>query len=94
MKIEPRREPLEQVASHQQDTTQNIEKGAGRATHRRTTVTVERETVLFLVRRAVAEAAVEKVDQPAGEESAPRPPDKNLPSASPEKRNQLSGGKP
>jgi len=83
VKIEPRREPLEQVASHQQDTTQNIEKGAGRATHRRTTVTVERETVLFLVRRAVAEAAVEKVDQPAGEESA-----------SPEKRNQLSGGKP
>jgi Arc/MetJ family transcription regulator len=90
MKIEVRKAPPREEGAHQEDTTPEFEAGARRSTHRRTTVTVERETVSFLVRRAVAEAAVAGEAQRAGAEDAPKTPDERLPAATPE---TAQGGK-
>jgi hypothetical protein len=83
MKIEPRKGPVAEEATHSEDTTTEFKAGPQRLGHRRTTVTVERETVSFLLRRPVTPEANE-----------PEPPDNNLPAAALEMLNELSGGKP
>ena len=90
MKILPRRAQLAEDGTQQEDTTTEFEAGTERMAHRRTTVTVERETVSVLIQRPVAEPPA----QSAGEENAPEPPDKNLPEELPEMPNYLTGGKP
>jgi hypothetical protein len=95
MKIEPRRAPLEEAAAHQDDSTPEFEARAGHTVHRRTTVTVERETLSILIRRPVAEPMANPADQLAeGEivstETLSGTPDKSPPAL----RNELSGGKP
>jgi hypothetical protein len=60
MKIEPRRAPLAEQAAQQEDTTSEIE--AGPRVHRRIQVTVERETLSFLVRRPMAPSAEPPAD--------------------------------
>ncbi len=82
MKIEPRRAPPTEEAAHQDDTTGELEPGAGRTGHRRTTVTVERETLSFLVRRTVANPA--EGSDPIDGNTTPKPSNKVLP----------DGGKP
>ena len=67
MKIEPRRAPLAEEAAHQEDTTPEFLAGAERRAHRRTTVTVERETLSILMRRTVVPPA----DEPADADSSP-----------------------
>jgi hypothetical protein len=57
MKMKPRRTPLEQEAAHQHDTTQKIKTAAGNPMHRRTTVTVERETISVVLRRPIAKSS-------------------------------------
>jgi hypothetical protein len=89
MKTEPRRLPLAKGAAQQEDTTPEFEIGTGSRAHRRITVTVERETVSFLVRRQAATVAA----QAPSEESAPEPSDKTLPAALPAVHKELRGGK-
>jgi len=60
---------------------------------RRIEFTVEREWIRSR-REPFVEAAPGKVEQPAGEESPPQPPDKSLPAASLETRNRLSEEEP
>jgi len=64
MKIEPRRVPPDRAAP-QEPTTTEFESPAGLGAYRRTTVTVERETLSFLVRQPVGRPA----DQPANDSS-------------------------
>jgi Arc/MetJ family transcription regulator len=94
MKVRPRRgAPLGQAA-HKEDTTAEIEAGAPNQVLRRTTVTVERETVSVLMRRTVTAPAVSFGEDPAaldGEVDAPR---KHLQAASRATRNEPSEGKP
>jgi hypothetical protein len=77
MKIAPRRAPL--AAAHQDDSTPEFEGGAGPKVYRRTTVTVERETVLVLIRRSV----LAPVDPPKESEDTQQRLDKTRPAASP-----------
>jgi hypothetical protein len=69
MKIEPR------PATHHEDTTAEFEAGTGTRVqpkvHRRTTVTVERETLSVLIPRSVVEPA----NQPADGGASPEPPE-------------------
>jgi hypothetical protein len=51
MKIEPRRLPQAQPTAQQDDTTTEFGAGTEPRIYRRTTVTVERETVSVLLRR-------------------------------------------
>jgi hypothetical protein len=67
MKIEPRRAPLAEAAAHQDDSTPEFEAGTVPAVHRRTTVTVERETLSILMRRT----RVAPADEPAGADANP-----------------------
>jgi hypothetical protein len=53
MKIVPRRTLVAEEAAHQEDTTAEFEAGTEQRGHRRMTVTVERETLSVLMRRAV-----------------------------------------
>jgi hypothetical protein len=69
MKIEPRRAPLAEAAAHQDDSTPEFEAGTGPTVHRRTTVTVERETLSILMRRPIVAPA----DELAGADSNPNP---------------------
>jgi hypothetical protein len=78
MKSEPRPAPQAEPAAQDEDTTPELAAGMPPMAHRRTTVTVERETVTFLIRRPVVSPA----DRPAEGESVPEMP------------NELSGGKP
>ena len=78
----PRRAPLAEEAAHREHITPEFEAGTEPRVHRRTTVTVERETLSFLASRAVAEPVVTPPAHPAGEEIAPGPPDEKLPEAS------------
>jgi hypothetical protein len=78
MKIEPRLASQAEQPAPQEDTTTEFPAGTEPMAHRRTTVTVERETLSYLIRRPVGGAA----EQPADGESAPETP------------NELSGGKP
>ena len=100
MKILPLRVPRAAPAASQapqsaqhEDTTTEFEAGAELRAHRRTTVTVERETISIFVRQPVAGAAVADSAQLAKTGDLPEPPDRNLP-ASPAARNALSGGNP
>jgi len=90
MKIKLRRAPGGEQAAHQEDTTTEFETGSRRWAHRRTTVIVERETVSFLIRRPAAA----NVAQTADAQGAWEPLGENLPAASPQRRNELSGGEP
>ena len=87
MKIEPQGTPS---TAHPKDITPEFEAGTEPRVHRRTTVTVERETISVLVRRSV----VEPVTESGGEQMASGSPDKNLPEAPPEMPNGLAGDKP
>jgi len=97
MKIVSRKEPVAEEAAQEEDTTAKFA-GAEARVHRRTTVTVERETLSILMRRPVVEPdgadAAANVGRPAGEESVPEPQDKELTAASPQMRDKLRGGKP
>jgi hypothetical protein len=84
MKIDPRRAPLAEAAAHQEDSTPEIEAGQGLMVHRRTTVTIERETISILVRRTVAEVAVA---QNASAENVSETPEKLLPATMPDDTN-------
>ena len=77
MKIEPNREPLAEQAAQQEGITTEFEAGTEPRVLRRTTVTVERETISVLMRRAAAGPQ----NQPAPRESAAEPLDKNLPAS-------------
>jgi hypothetical protein len=97
MKIEPHRAPLAEAAAHQDDSTAEFEAGTVQTVHRRTTVTVERETLSILMRQPVAEPVAEPSAQPADAETVLEKPEiagKNLPAALPALQNELSGGKP
>jgi hypothetical protein len=94
MKIEIRKAPPTEEPAHHEDTTPEFEAGVRRTAHRRTTVTVERETVSFLVRRSVAEVAVADNARQAGAQDAPKTPHKLLPAALPDPSDEASGGKP
>jgi hypothetical protein len=96
MKIEPRRAPLAEEAAHQEDTTPEISPRTERRAYRRTTVTVERETLSILMRRPVAEPVAEPAAQPVEGEIVPAKTlsgerDQNLLAAL---RNELGEGKP
>jgi hypothetical protein len=67
MKIEPRRAPLAEVPALQDDSTAQFEARTEPTVYRRTTVTVERETLSVLVRRTV----VAPEDELAGADSNP-----------------------
>jgi len=62
MQNEPKRAPLGEQAAHQEDTTES-EAGTAPVVHRRTILTVERETVSILIRRPVR-------NEPSGSEPA------------------------
>ena len=68
MKIKRHREQLA-AAAHQDNSTPEIVARTEQTVHRRTTVTVERETVSLLIRRPVEGAA----NQPSEAENAPIP---------------------
>jgi hypothetical protein len=93
MKILPRRPPPAKQAAQQEDTTTEFETGDGPMAHRRVTMTVERETLSFLMRRPVAAPDAGLGAQPQDVEATPEQPDKNVP-ATPPARNELSRGKP
>jgi len=57
MEIEPSRMPLAEQATQQEDTTREFEARTEAMAHRRTTVTVERETLSFIIRRPIVETA-------------------------------------
>jgi len=94
MKNEVRRAPSAQEPAHQEDTTTEFSAGTKQRVNRRTTVTVERETVSFLVRRpvlegavmegAVMEGAASDIARHAGAEGSPDAPDKSLPAMTPD----------
>jgi hypothetical protein len=77
MKIEPRRAPPTEEAAHQEDTTTKFEAEPKRTAHRRTTVTVERETLSFLIRRTVANPG--DLSDPLDGKTTPKPSDTILP---------------
>jgi hypothetical protein len=87
MNIKVRKAPPTEEAAHQEDTTPEFEAGERRSTHRRTIVTVERETVSFLLRRSVAEVAVADVARQASADHAADKQDKRLPAARPDEAN-------
>jgi hypothetical protein len=80
MKIIPRAAPLAEQTVRQEDTTAEFQAGTERRVHRRTTVTVDRETLLVLTHRSVVEDATETHDQ-------------LLLAAAPETPDEVSGGK-
>ena len=94
MKILPRRASLAKQAAQQEDTTAEFEAGTELRAHRRTTVTVDRETVSFLVRRPAVEAALADAAQATSAEDAMEKPYRLLPAALPEQPDEASGGKP
>jgi hypothetical protein len=94
MKIVPRRAAQADDAAQQEDTTTEFPAGPEQMVHRRTTVTVERETVSFLMRRPVAEPVVTGADQPVSEVDAPKLFSPDLPAPSAETRNEVIEGKP
>lgn len=59
MKKLPRRAPLKGEAAQQEDTTPKSDAGTEPRAHRRTTVTVERETLSVFLRPAVQNASAE-----------------------------------
>jgi len=100
MKNEVRRAPSAQEPAHQEDTTTEFSAGTKQRVNRRTTVTVERETVSFLVRRpvlegavmegAVMEGAASDIARHAGAEGSPDAPDKSLPAMTPDEADRGS----
>lgn len=80
MKILPRGSQLAKPAVRQEDTTAEFQAGTEQRMHRRTTVTVDRETLLILTHRSVVDDATETHDQ------------FSLPAA-PETPDEVSGGK-
>ena len=106
MKNEVRRAPSAQEPAHQEDTTTEFSAGTKQRVNRRTTVTVERETVSFLVRRpvlegavmegdivegaVVAESAASDIARHAGAEGSPDAPDKSLPAMTPDEADRGS----
>lgn len=84
---------LPEQAARQEEATSDLEAGTGPRAHRRTTVTVERETISFVVRRSAETPSVGSAAQPAGVEAALELPDKILPAALPAWK-ETSGGKP
>jgi hypothetical protein len=79
MKDLPRRLPLAEETAHQEDITPEFEAGTEPRAFRRTTVTIERETLSVLTRRAIPEAVGGRVVTPAAHPSegeiAPEAPD-------------------
>ena len=94
MKIVPRRSAEAIDAAQHEDTTTEFPAGPEQVVLRRTTVTVERETVSFFVRRPVVEREAVPAAQPAERDGAHQPQDRNLPAALPAMQNELDGGKP
>jgi len=93
MKIKPRRAPVVEEASHPKDTTLEFEAGSRHRVHRQTTVTVERETVSFLIRRPVAGPETAPAAQLADGKRAPEMPEKTLQKTSPATRKELGENK-
>jgi hypothetical protein len=106
MKNLPNRPPLAIDAAHQDDITAEfeanfearIEAGTELRAHRRTTVTVERETLSVLTRRTVPEAATEPGAVPstdlAGRQIVPKPANENPPASTSASPNDLAASKP
>jgi len=85
--------PRAEHPAQQEDTTADFGAGTEPRAHRRTTVTVERETLSFLVSRPVAASGAGPGTQPRGGEATPEPLDRNVPANSPA-QNELCGDKP
>ena len=85
-----RRAPLPAAAAHQDDSTANFKAGTEPTMHRRTTVTVERETLSILMRRPVAGATREPQDG----KTTPEPPGEMQSVTSPKLSDEASVGKP
>lgn len=83
MKNPPRRAPLMEEPAHQEDITPKIGAGTEPRAYRRTTVTVERETLSVLARRTVAEPVAANGAHPGGSEIGPEPQDESPPGSSP-----------
>ena len=64
MKILPRAAPLAKQSVRQEDTTAEFQAGTERRVHRRTTVTVDRETLLVLRHQPLVDDATETHDPP------------------------------
>jgi hypothetical protein len=94
MKIVPGRRQLADEVAQEEDTTTEFPTGPEQIVHRRTTVTVERETVSFLVRRPVVEALIADAVPATSSEDAMEKPYRLLPAALPEQPDEASGGKP
>jgi myo-inositol catabolism protein IolC len=90
MKILSRAAPLAKQTVQQEDTTAEFQAGAEQRVHRRTTVTVDRETLLILTHRSVEEAAAA---QTGSAEVATETHDQLLLAAAPETSDEVSGGK-
>jgi len=78
MKIKVRRAAPAVMAAQPEDTTTEFTAGTEQRVNRRTTVTVERETVSFLRRRPVVEKHTAGAAEPPTLEDAPAMPDKFL----------------
>jgi hypothetical protein len=94
MKIVPGRRQQADEAAQEEDTTTELPAAPEQMAHRRTTVTVERETVSFLVRRPVVEAPIADAVPATSSEDAMEKPYRLLPAALPEQPDEASGGKP
>jgi quercetin dioxygenase-like cupin family protein len=88
MNIEPRRGTPAKQTAQQEDTTTEFEAGAETRVHRRIQVTVERETVSFLIRRVVIEPSAASAEHSSAAESEQH--ERDLPATA--KRNELDGG--
>jgi len=88
MKIEPRRSTPAKQTAQQEDTTTEFEAGAETRVHRRIQVTVERETVSFLIRQVVAEPSAAAAEHSSAAESEQR--DRDFPATA--KCKELDGG--
>jgi hypothetical protein len=93
MHIKPRRGAPTEQAAHKEDTTAEIEAGPQNQVLRRTTVTVERETVSVLMRRTATAPAVASAADPTALEGGADPPGKDQDAALLVTRNELSEGK-
>ncbi len=94
MKIKRHRAPLAASAAQQDDSTPDFKARTEPPVHRRTTVTVERETVSVLMMRTAEDRVSVSVFQPQGEEISQEAQTESLPEVSPEMLNDLTGDKP
>jgi hypothetical protein len=94
MKIQSRRTPPPEEPVQQEPARLDVELGTEPRAHRRTTVTVERETLSVLLRRTISEPVTASAPRTKDEQTGLESADRNLSVASPPAQNELDGGKP